>query len=80
MLSSNLSSSCNRQVCLSIHGNQAATRHFSKKLDVIFLSAHGILASRAVDHAKVKTTKYYSQGILFDYLKICTNENFSLYD
>ena len=34
---------------------------------------------RAVDHAKFKTTKIYSQGILVNYTKICTNENFPLY-
>jgi len=34
---------------------------------------------RAVNHAKFKTTKIYSQGILVDYSKICTNENFLLY-
>ena len=35
--------------------------------------------ARAVDHAKFKTTKIYSQGILVNYTKICTNENFPLY-
>ena len=35
--------------------------------------------AHAVDHAKFKTTKIYSQGILVDYSKICTNENFPLY-
>ena len=35
--------------------------------------------AHAVDHAKFKTTKIYSQGILVDYTKICTNENFPLY-
>ena len=35
--------------------------------------------ARAVDHAKFKTTKMYSQGILVDYSKFCTNENFPLY-
>ena len=29
----------------SLHGNQAATRHFSKQLGVIFSSARGILAN-----------------------------------
>ena len=35
--------------------------------------------TRVVDHAKFKTTKIYSQGILVNYTKICTNENFPLY-
>ena len=33
----------------------------------------------AVDHAKFKTKKIYSQGILVNYTKICTNDNFPLY-
>ena len=47
-LSSNLSSSCNQQVCPPlhvIHGNQAAIRHFSKQLGVIFSSARRIIAN-----------------------------------
>ena len=56
---------------------------------MIFSSARGILANlctvactcaRAVDHANFKTKKIYSQGILVNYSKICTNENFLLYD
>ena len=60
---------------------------------MIFLSARGVLANghvlighlfepaciHAVDHAKFKTTTIYSQGILVNYTKICTNENFPLY-
>ena len=33
----------------------------------------------AVDHVKFETMKIYSQGILVNYAKICTNENFLLY-
>ena len=36
--------------------------------------------AHAVDHAKFKTKKIYSQVILVNYSKICTNENFPLYD
>ena len=90
-LSSNLSSCCNQQVCLS---TQAAIRHFSKQLDVIFSPSRGMSVSYSAnhmaiepaactctlaDHAKFKTTKIYSQGILVNYIKICTNENFPLY-
>ena len=38
-----------------------------------------LACARAVDHAKFKTTKIYSQGISVNYSKICTNENFPLY-
>ena len=79
----------------SLHGTQAAIRHFSKQLGVIFSSAREILANgrfligqaiepaacvctRAVDLAKFKTTEIYSQGILVNYSKICTSENFPL--
>ena len=37
------------------------------------------MRARAVDHAKFKTAKIYSQDILVNYTKICTNENFPLY-
>ena len=38
----------------SLHGNQAATRHFSKQLGVIFSSARGILANLRHAHARVQ--------------------------
>ena len=60
---------------------------YTKKLGVIFLKVctwniskpAACACMRAVDHAKFKTTKIYSQGILVDYSKFCTNENFPLY-
>ena len=65
----------------------------SKQLGVVTSSAHRVLANGhvliglpfepvctcGVDHAKFKTTKIYSQGILVNYIKVCTNENFPLY-
>ena len=69
-------------------------RHFSKQLGVIFSPSHGMSVSYSAnhmaiepaacactlaDHAKFKTTKIYSPGILVNYMKICTNENFPLY-
>ena len=66
----------------------------SNQLGVVILSAHRVLANGhvliglpfepactcGVDHVKFKTKKIYSQGILVNYIKVCTNENFPLYD
>ena len=77
----------------SLHGNQAAIRPslIEPGCD-LFVCTWNIskwgspnrpaierTRARAVDHAKFKTTKIYSQGILVNHTKICTNENFPLY-
>ena len=87
-----LSSHLSSKLVTSHHRFHWDKCHLRSNLGVIFLSACGILANgrvligrplnvrvHAVDHAKFKTTKIYSQGILVHYTKICTNKNFSLY-
>ena len=84
-LSSNLSSTCNRQVCLSTQQPSGYSALLQAAGSDIFVCTWNIskptacTCTHAVDHAKLKTTKIYSQVILVKYSKICTNENFLLY-